>query len=115
MLKDYSEEVKGLLKRFYERGFEFGKSEEYLKHRTGASFGEMAEELKNCKFLKFTERREAEGEKRYTLYFVYNKRSGRAYAITFRDKIRVITAFPLGHRTLIKYNRKRFKRYGGYK
>lgn len=110
MSKDYSERVKEIIRNFKNKGFEFGKTEKYLKHRIGISFKEMEEELQTCKNLIFTEKREINGEERYTLYFVYTKKSGRAYAIIFRNKIRIITVFPLGKRTLIKYNRKRFKK-----
>ncbi len=110
MGQDYSKEVKVKINEFKEKGFEFGKSEKYLSHRAGISFKEMEAELENCKDLVFADRRDAGGEVRYTLYFVYNKRKGRAYAITFRGKIRVITAFPLGRKTLNKYNRQRFKK-----
>ncbi|MFH1889573.1 MAG: hypothetical protein ABIJ58_01710 [Nanoarchaeota archaeon] len=110
MTKDYSDEIKKEIKVLIENGFEFGKSERYLKHRVGISFKEMEEELNNCRNLIFTEKRETNGEERYTLYFVYTKRKGRAYAVTFRNKIRIITAFPLGKRTLIKYNKQRFKK-----
>lgn len=110
MSEDYSEEIKERIAELKEKGFEFGKSQEYLKHRVGASFEEMQRELESCDKLIFTDRREVDGEVRYTLYFVYNKRKGRVYAITFRDKIRVITVFPLGRRTLNKYYKQRFKK-----
>ena len=89
MPKDYSKEIKKIIKELKDKGFQFGKSEKYLRHRVGISFKDMEEELKGCKNLIFTEKREANGEERYTLYFIYTKKSGRAYAITFRNKIRV--------------------------
>ncbi len=110
MTKDYSEEVKKSIKELQDKEFEFGKSEKYLKHRIGISLKEIEQELKECKSLVFTEKREINNEKRYTLYLIYNKRKGRAYALTFRNKIRVITAFPLGRRTLNRYNRQKFKK-----
>ena len=110
MVKDYSKEIKNKINKLMNKGFDFGKSDKYLEHRTGKSFKEIIREIKDCKFLEFTEKRIIEGEERFTLYFVYNKRKGMAYAITFRKKIRIITAFPLGRRTLSKYNRKRFKK-----
>jgi hypothetical protein len=39
---------------------------------------------------------------------VYSGSKGRVYIIKFKDKIRVITVYPLGRRTLIKYKGKRF-------
>ncbi len=110
MCRDFSSEVKKWIADFKERGFEFGKSEAYLKHRIRIGFEEMKFEISECNKLVFTGKREINGEIRYTLYFVYSKKKGRAYALTFRNKIRVITAFPLGKRTLNKYFRQRFKK-----
>ena len=46
-------------------------------------------------------------ELRYCLYFVYSNRKGRCSIITFTTKkIKIITVFPLGRKTLRKYNRK---------
>ena len=114
MSGDFSEEARKKISELKEKGFEFGKSERYLNHRTGITLENMKTELRNLNNLVFTDRKDINGEIRYTLYFVYNKRSGRAYAITFRDKIRVITAFPLGRRTLNKYYKQRFKKSGRY-
>lgn len=110
MSQDYSKEAKDKIDKLKKEGFEFGKSEKYLTHRVGISFKEMQKELEDCKDLVFTDKHKINGEIRYTLYFIYSKRKGRAYAITFRDKIRVITAFPLGRRTLNRYNKQRFKK-----
>jgi len=108
--KDYSSELKKKINKYIKNhfSFEYGKSQQYLSHRIGLSIEEIESELKNCKNLVFTYKRETNGEIRYTLYFIYSKHSGRVYVLTFRDKIRVITAFPLGRRTLKKYFRRKF-------
>ena len=61
MIKDYSREIKNKIKDLKDKGFELGKSEKYLKHRTGASFKEMEKELQTCKNLVFTEKRGKDG------------------------------------------------------
>jgi len=109
-MKNYSEEVKRLIEKFKERGFEYGKPQDYLEFRNGCSIEEMEKELLEQKDLKFTEKQIREREKRYKLYYVYSKRKGRVYVITFRDKIRIVTIYPLGPGTLNKYHKKRFKK-----
>ncbi len=109
-MKDYSEEIKKLIEKFKEKGFEYGKTKEYLEFRNGCSIEDIEKELLEQKDLRFTEKQIKEGEKRYKLYYVYNKRKGRAYVITFRNKIRIITIYPLGPGTLNKYNKARFKK-----
>jgi len=109
-MKDYSEEVKRLIEKFKERGFEYGRPKEYLEFRNGTSIKEIEKELLEQRDLKFIEKQLREGEKRYKLYYVYNKRKGRVYVITFRNKIRIITIYPLGPGTLNKYHKKRFKK-----
>lgn len=109
-MKDCSEEVKRLIEKFKERGFECGKPLEYLEFRNGCSIEKMEKELLEQKDLKFTEKQTREGEKRYKLYYLYSKRKGRVYVLTFRDKIRIITVYPLGPGTLNKYLKKRFKK-----
>ncbi|MBS3092259.1 hypothetical protein J4466_02460 [Candidatus Pacearchaeota archaeon] len=106
-MENYSMEVKEKIKEYKNKGFEFGKSERYLSHRISLSIKEVEDELNECKRLGYTHKKKVDGEIRYTLYFIYNKNHGRAYVLTFRDKIRIITAFPLGRKTLKKY----FKRF----
>ena len=110
MVEDYSKEVKELIKANIKNGFEYGKSEKYLSYRVGATKGEIEKEIADCQNLTYTDKRNIDGEIRYTLYFVYNKRKGKVYSITFREKIRIITTFPLGKRTIKKYFKKRFKK-----
>jgi len=112
MGKDYSNEVKTLLNSFKERGFEFGKPMKLLNFKSGLFENEMKEELFNFDYLVFTEKQDRSKEIRYALYFVYNKRKGRVFVITFRNKIRIITIYPLGQKTLKKYYKRKFKKDG---
>jgi len=62
---------------------------------------EIEEEIINCKNLSFTEKQVKDNEIRYALFFIYTKRRGRKYIITFRNGgIRIITIFPLGRKTI---------------
>ena len=106
---DYSKEVKELIKENIKHGFYYGKSIDYLSFRLGITKQEMEEELLNCLNLEFTVKQFRGGEVRYVLYFVYSRNSGRAYVITFREGIRIITAYPLGKKTLKKYHKKGLK------
>ena len=64
-------------------------------------------DILNCDNLSFTNKQIKSGETRYALFFIYNKKEDRKYIITFREpKLRVITAFPLGRKTLKKYRKK---------
>jgi len=113
MIKNYSDEVKILISKHSSKGFEFGKPTNYLFYRNKGLTAEMVfKELKTGENLKYTKKENVEEEIRYTLYFVHKRSKGRAYCITFREKIRIITIFPLGRRTLNKYNKKRFKKFG---
>ncbi|MBS3074706.1 hypothetical protein J4447_04640 [Candidatus Pacearchaeota archaeon] len=46
-----------------------------------------------------------DGDKRYKTYHVYSGNTGRVYVITFTDKIRIITIYPLGKSTMRRYKR----------
>ena len=110
MIKDYSAEVKELIKKNKTKGFEYGKPVDYLCFRNKAKKEDFESDLINCKDLKLAIKQEREGEIRYILYFVYSSRRGRAYAIVCREKIRIITIWPLGRRTLKKYRKEKFKK-----
>ncbi|NCN98977.1 hypothetical protein COU62_02715 [Candidatus Pacearchaeota archaeon CG10_big_fil_rev_8_21_14_0_10_35_219] len=102
-------EAKELLEKYSKEDFEFGKLEKYLLNRIKATKEEVVEDLFSLKNLKFVEKQRVNKELRYALFYVYSKRKGRVYIITIRDRLRVITAYPLGRKTLSKYNKKRFK------
>ncbi len=106
MLKNYNEELKELIERYKEKGFEWGKPIDYLEFRTGHSKEEMEKEILDSNHIEFVEKQKEEGETRYKLYFVYDFKKGRVYVLKFTEKIRIITAYPLGKQTLKNYKRK---------
>lgn len=113
MCKDYSQEVIKLIKKFMDNSWEFGKSEEIISHDfpQRLTYDEIKRILSSLKNPEFTHREKRDNEYRYTIYTKDSKYSGKTFVITFRNKnIRVITAFPMGRKTYIKYNRKKFKR-----
>jgi len=110
MAKDYSEEVKTLIIGYKKEDAEYGKPLEYLLSRNKMTKEEIVKEIFECKNLEFTEKQERKGEIRYVLYFVYSRKKGRAYILRFNEKIRIITIYPIGKKTLRRYRKKRFKR-----
>ena len=104
-------EIKKLISAFSEETIEFGKKEEYILERINSTKEKVIRELLILENLEFVEKQERKNETRYALYFVYSKRNGRVYIITLKDKLRVITAYPLGKKTLSKYDKKRFINY----
>lgn len=110
MKKDYSGEVKKLIKKYAKEDIEYAKPLDYLLFRNKATKESFEKDLFNFKKLEFTEKQTKGKETRYALYFVYNRRKGRVYAIKFDKKIKIITIYPLGKKTLLKYRKKRFKK-----
>ena len=110
MKRDFSGEVKSLIQKYDENDIKYGKSLNYLLFRNKITEEEIKKELSLCENLEFAEKQKRENETRYLLYFVYSKKRGRAYALKFNNKIKIITIFPLGRRTLKKYSKKRFKK-----
>ena len=109
-MRNYSEEIKGLIEKYKSKGFEYGKPVSYLEFRNGCLKEEWEKELIEFKDLEFAEKQIKEGEKRYKLYFVYSKKTGRVYVLTIRNKIRIISIYPLGKSTLKRYNQVKFKK-----
>jgi len=101
-VKEYTEDKIKFTKRNYERVLE----------RINCTEDTVKKEVLSLKKLVFVEKeiREFAGskEERYRCYFVYSNSKGRCYILTFNDKLKIITIFPLGRRTLNKY-RKKFK------
>ena len=103
MCKDYSNFIIKKLKKYSLRDFEIGKTMEFHIKRSGKQVEDIKKEILNKKNLRIAIKQEISGETRYNLYFVYNKRKGIKYTITFRgNKIRLITTIPLGRKTLKK-------------
>ena len=105
MVKDYSEEVKELIEKYKDNGFEWGKPIDYLEFRNGCSREEMEKEILDYQNIDFVEKQIEQDETRYKLYFVYSSRNGRVYVLKFTNKIRIITVYPLGRATLKNYKR----------
>ncbi|MEK6914256.1 MAG: hypothetical protein AABW83_01255 [Nanoarchaeota archaeon] len=106
MTKDYSEELKELIEKFKDRGFRYAKPIDILLERINDTKENIEKELIDLNGLIFCSKQERSGEIRYILYYIYSNRKGRIYAITFQDKIVIITIFPVGKKTLKKYKRK---------
>ena len=106
MTKDYSEELRELIEKYKERGFEWGKPIDYLEFRNGCSKEEMEREILESDNAEFVEMQNEQGETRYKLYFVYSSKTGRVYVIKFTEVIRIITVYPIGRQTLKNYKRK---------
>ena len=107
MEKDYSNEVREILKKYKKEDIIFGKRLDPLMSRIKSNKQEVEEEILNCNNLSLTEKQNKSGEIRYRLYFLYSNKKGKGYVITFRDtNLRIITIFPLGRKTIKKYMKK---------
>jgi hypothetical protein len=106
MPKDYSEEVKDLIEKYKDKGFQWGKPIDYLEFRNGNSREEMEKDLLDYKNVVFVAKQKEQEETRYKIYMVYSSRTGRVYVLKFTDKIRIITVYPLGKTTLKNYKAK---------
>ena len=91
MTRDYSEEVKRLIKKYKEKGFRYAKPSDFLLERIGASKEEIEKEIITYDNLEFCEKQTKKAETRYVLYFIYSKKRGRVYVLTFEDKIVMVT------------------------
>ena len=106
MPKDYSEELKEMIKKHKDKGFRYAKPIDFLLERISDTKENIEKELIDFKGLKFCEKQERKGETRYLLYYIYSNRNERVYAIAFEDKIVIITIFPIGKKTLKKCKKK---------
>ena len=107
MEKDCADEVRNLIKQYKKENIVFGKPLDFLLPRIKISKEEIENEIISCNNLSLAKKQVKDGEIRYALFFVYGKKKGREYIITFRDyNLRIITAFPLGRKTLKKYRKK---------
>jgi|SRR3989344_2164559 len=107
MEKDYSEEVKAIIKTYNKENIVFGKDIDLLLKRVEASKEQIEEEIMSCNSLSFVKKQVKDNEIRYALFFIYGKKKGRQYVITFRNReLRIITVFTLGKKTLKKYSKK---------
>jgi hypothetical protein len=106
MVKNYAEELKNLIWKYKDKGFEWGKPIDYLELRNGCSKEEMEKEILDYDNVEFVEKQIEQDETRYKLYFIYSSKTGRVYVLKFTEKIRIITVYSLGKTTLKNYNRK---------
>ena len=110
MVKDYTEEVKKLIKEYKKEDIEYHKPIKYLCQRNSLTQDEIEESIMSCKEISFTELQEKSYETRYALFFVYNKRRGNCFVLTFDEKITVVTIYPIGRKTILRYKKKRFNK-----
>ncbi len=110
MIKNYIEELRILIEKYKDKGFEYGKPIEYLEFRNSISKEEIEKEILSLENLEFVEKQFIEEDTRYALYYIYSGSRGRVYVIRFIDKIRIITIYPLGRVTLKGYKKGKFKK-----
>lgn len=104
------EELRKILSKYKKEDIEFGKDLSYLCFRNGCSKEEFIKEIFALTDVEIIEKQER-GEERFVIYLIYSKSKGRAYVLRFYpQKIRVITIFPLGRRTLSRYFKRKFKK-----
>lgn len=107
MTKDYSEEVKSFISKYKKEDIVFGKDIDFLLKRVEITKEVIEDEIMKFDNLSFAKKQIKDGETRYSLFFIYSKRKGRQYVVTFRDEeLRIITIFPLGRRTIRRYMKK---------
>lgn len=105
LTSNYKQEVLDYLKRYKIDDVVFTKKdiEEQLTIRR-LTKEEIVKNLLNPKRLVFAEKQEREfkGKKdiRYNCYFLFSKSRAHRYVLSFNDKLKVITAIPLGRKTL---------------
>ncbi|MEK6932955.1 MAG: hypothetical protein AABW56_04150 [Nanoarchaeota archaeon] len=105
---NHLDELKNLIQNHKEKGIRYGKSLDFLLKRIKRTKEDVEHDIFSLNNLEHIEKQEKSGETRFVLFFVHTKRKGIEYVLTFKDKIVIITAFPLGKRTLIRYRKKRF-------
>lgn len=81
---------------------------DFFLSRNETTKEEIEKDLLLCADLNSVFKQERNGELRYLLYFVYNKKRGRVYVININDELLVITVFPIGRQTLLKYKKRKF-------
>ncbi len=112
-MKDFSEELKKKVKSYDKDKIVFTKNNpDLIFRRINRSEEEIKEEILNSAGLVFVNKQEVDfketKETRYACYHIRSNSKGRCYILNFNHQIKVITAIPLGRKTLNKY-RKRFK------
>jgi len=105
-------EVLNLLKNYKEERIVFPKTgiEEQLSNRS-ITKDQIIKNLIIPKNLVFAEKQERKFrgsiDIRYNCYFLFSKSKAHRYILSFGDKLKVITAIPLGRKTLNKISAKK--------
>jgi len=108
------EEFVSLMRKYSKENVEFGKDLDYLCFRNNCKKENFLEDLFSYETLKVVVKQKRNGEERFVLYYIYSERRGRVYVFKFYpEKIRIITIYPIGNKTLRKYNKRKFKNTGG--
>jgi|GEM_PF-1079354 uncharacterized DUF497 family protein len=111
--KDYSKEILKIIREHGKNEWQFGKPEELISHDfpQKLTYNDIKKELSSLTSPVFTNKEKRENEYRYTIYTKDSRFRGKVFVITLRNEnIRVITAFPIGRRTYLKYDKKKFKK-----
>ena len=113
MAKNWTVFVKNRIEKYSISEIKFtkkGDNLEWLTKRNGCSLDELKQELKTIELLVFAEKQEVdhkgEPETRFKCYYIYSNSRGRCFLIIIGEKIRIVTAFPLGRTTLNRYRKK---------
>ena len=114
MVKDWSDFVRKKVGNYNYDDIIFTKVKlmGWLEQRNKSTTEKMREEVYTSRDLEFVEKQEIEFkgkmEERYRCYHLFSGSKGRCIILTFNSKIKIVTAFPLGRKTLNQY-RKKFK------
>lgn len=105
--------IKTMLRRYSQKNITFTKKNyKKILEKRNLSETEIKKELLNPNKLVLAEKEtrtfENKKEIRYRCYFIYSNSKGICVIIKLNKKLKIITAFPLGRKTLNRY-RKRFK------
>ena len=76
MKKNYSSEVKEIIKSYKKEDIEYGKGLDFFIKRLKVKKDEIDNEILACENLFFTEKQLRNNEVRYALFFVYSRRKG---------------------------------------
>ena len=114
MVKDWSIFVKNKIHNCIISEIMFTKTGDnliWLAERNNCSLDDLKQELKNTEHLVFAEKQEVdhkgESETRFKCYYIYSNSRGRCFPLIIGEKIKIVTAFPLGRITLNKYRKRK--------
>src|SRR3989344_6201605 len=108
MKEEDKNKIKEIIKKYKKENIRYAKPLDFFLSRNEATKEEIENDLLLCEDLNSAFKQERNGELRYLLYFVYNKKRGRVYVIKINDELSVITIFPIGRQTLLKSKKRKF-------